>query len=860
MSRRHFSTPRLAEFATMDGLRKRTGCEPRLWPYIILKELSDNALDAAEDAGSPPAITVTIEDCTIIVADEGPGIEPDIVARICDYDKQTSSRAVHVLPSRGAQGNAMQSILAMGYVLAGRGVTIIESKGVRHEIVFEADPVRGVPLVATSVSPCEATKGTRVAVRWPICLDDQRDDLETFARRIVWFNPHLKLVIGDQENDATDPKWRKKWPARRLTPHWYDDARFRRLLEAQASDALDHGRPCPAVGVTVREFDGLSSTAKARAITDRLGLPRVALDELLRNHADGPARLLAAMKGMSPKPQPDRVGYLGRDHLAACMEWWGADERFEYRRAAVEVDSLPYVIEAAFGYVGGPASLSVVTGLNFSPTPPGLDPFRPALGQRLGQLWFQREDPTVVAIHIVSPRFGFTDFGKTTVALPYPARAKLDELVEAVAAKWTKQKRSEAREMQAAARREDKFRRRERPMNLVEAVRLVEDGESEDVMTRAFRDAEGKPGLPTQPRQIFYRARPHLLRLTGRDDVDGEDFGQRLLVDYMNEFPEKTARWSITWKERGAVHEPHTGAQVGLGTLEVRGYVGAFSAPRVRSAGVTAPAVVTSGPDCRYDGVLAIEKDGFTPLLKAARIAEKHDIAVVSDEGMSTTSCRELIDEVCGRLGRPLFTLHDFDISGFSIQHMLYNTNARYRFRHRIATVVDFGLRLADVERFSLPSERVRLIDSGLSGEETARRLSAMEARLRSRGATAEEVRFLMTDEDGARGVWGKRVEINAFSSAQLVAFLEEKLAAHGRGKIVPDEKTLADAYAAFVRGRRAEKAFREEIKVLNAAAVEVPADLIGRVRAALVEDPALSWDAALQEIVAELVGGDGEA
>ena len=43
----------------------------------------------------------------------------------------------------------------------------------------------------------------------------------------------------------------------------------------------------------------------------------------------------------------------------------------------------------------------------------------------------------------------------------------------------------------------------------------------------------------------------------------------------------------------------------------------------------------------------------------------------MSTKGMSVTACRMLVEELCGRQGLPLFVLHDFDKSGFSIQQTL---------------------------------------------------------------------------------------------------------------------------------------------------------------------------------------------
>ena len=83
----------------------------------MLKELIDNSLDAAEEAGVTPEITVTVAGGSIIVADNGPGIPPETVKAMLDFSVRVSSREAYVSPTRGAQGNALKTLVAMPYVL-----------------------------------------------------------------------------------------------------------------------------------------------------------------------------------------------------------------------------------------------------------------------------------------------------------------------------------------------------------------------------------------------------------------------------------------------------------------------------------------------------------------------------------------------------------------------------------------------------------------------------------------------------------------------------------------------------------------------------------------------------------------------
>ena len=87
------------------------------WPLVVLKEVMDNALDACEEAEIAPVISIAVTPGLITIRDNGGGMETDTIKSILDYSIRVSSREAYVSPTRGAQGNALKTILAMGYVL-----------------------------------------------------------------------------------------------------------------------------------------------------------------------------------------------------------------------------------------------------------------------------------------------------------------------------------------------------------------------------------------------------------------------------------------------------------------------------------------------------------------------------------------------------------------------------------------------------------------------------------------------------------------------------------------------------------------------------------------------------------------------
>jgi DNA topoisomerase VI subunit B len=136
---------------------------------VILKELADNAIDEAEEAGVALSVTISFASTEVVVADRaGRGIDSDTVASIVDYTVRTSSREAYVSVTRGQQGNALQAILAMGFALDGeRGETIIETRGVDHRIIFAVDPVRRVPEVKHEQGPSPVQIGVKTTIKWP---------------------------------------------------------------------------------------------------------------------------------------------------------------------------------------------------------------------------------------------------------------------------------------------------------------------------------------------------------------------------------------------------------------------------------------------------------------------------------------------------------------------------------------------------------------------------------------------------------------------------------------------------------------------------------------------------------------------
>ena len=100
--------------------------------WSILKELVDNAIDACEEAGIAPEIDGEgRRDRHHDRATTAPGCRPRPIKAVLDFTVRSLRREAYVTPTRGAQGNALKTIVAMPFVLDGdSGRVEIDAHGV----------------------------------------------------------------------------------------------------------------------------------------------------------------------------------------------------------------------------------------------------------------------------------------------------------------------------------------------------------------------------------------------------------------------------------------------------------------------------------------------------------------------------------------------------------------------------------------------------------------------------------------------------------------------------------------------------------------------------------------------------------
>lgn len=414
----------------------QAGHDPDTWPEVVFKELIDNSLDASEGAGLLPEITVQTEPHEISVSDNGPGLPTDVVKAILDFSLRASSKDAYISPTRGAQGNALKTVIAIPYVLSGceQGKIEIISQGIHHQISLDVDRIEQKPAIEHNMQDDGLVKnGTLVKVHWPRLASSNPSERNALFLQMLsaysLFNCHATFNLSDSRGQVArfnrTSETCNKWVAGEPTsPHWYNEEQLRNLIAAYIASER-YGEQAKTVRAFVSEFRGLKSTAKQKTILSRLKLSDIHLRDLVtggdvdRKVVQG---LLKAMREESKPVKPLALGPVGEQHFKTWLETHGGEiKTFQYKRIAdVDPDtSLPFLVEFAFAVRNDSDPRRLITGINWSPTL--ADPFRRLAGYGLslqgllGDLHIGPSEPVTFVIHLACPHLNYTDRGKSSL-------------------------------------------------------------------------------------------------------------------------------------------------------------------------------------------------------------------------------------------------------------------------------------------------------------------------------------------------------------------------------------------------------------------------------------------------------------
>jgi hypothetical protein len=332
----------------------------------------------------------------------------------------------------------------------------------------------------------------------------------------------------------------------------------------------------------------------------------------------------------------------------------------------------------------------------------------------------------------------------------------------------------------------------------------------------AIAAASGDGEFRFNERQIFYQLRPIVLDETGQELLIGNFKG--IITDYESENGEISGMYR---EPRGSIYHPHRREDMALGTLTVEDY---------------------ERPIWTFNKLVYIEKEGFSEALKANGWPERHDCALTSSKGFTTRAVRDLVDNLAAH-DEPVtvFCVHDADAYGTMIyQTFQEETKARGA---RLIQIVNIGLE---------PWEAVGLgfeVETVLQGEK--------------RKAVADYVLEREDGEEWEEWLQTHRVELNAMTTPEFIEWLDDKMEAHGVGKLVPPNDVIAaeleTRLAAKVEAAITERILREaraDEQIAEALAAIVRPDaatLRAGIQHLFEDEPEAEWRDHVETVTNEL-------
>jgi hypothetical protein len=326
-------------------------------------------------------------------------------------------------------------------------------------------------------------------------------------------------------------------------------------------------------------------------------------------------------------------------------------------------------------------------------------------------------------VHIINPRPSFRDFGKTDIDISDVAGMFIDDIRRSM----NREKKTARRENKPKSKKDSAFE------NMDEAFHLASSGGRYSITAR----------------QMYYKLR----ELIGSEEWETNSTYPTFTQDWLTQWLDDNSAFEskVHFSDRGTFIVDGRGN--GLGSANVETFL-TNNRERQNRLTIDADIGLTALGDFdvkfRYDKVLYIEKTGFNEVFLAEGIQQKYNILIVSGQGYGSRSARRLLHELWQK-GLVIFCMHDLDVYGVNIYRSLGMANDKFKYDIEIA---DLGVTPSDVARYNIKPEKIKGIDSNIISN-----------------FPVEHKRFFQNVSG-----YSQRVELNAFTTEQLLQILDDKL------------------------------------------------------------------------------------
>jgi DNA topoisomerase-6 subunit B len=409
---------------------------PRRALLTTVKEAVDNSLDACEEAGILPDVSVHIEQTNgdnrfrVRVRDNGPGIVQTQIPRV--FGKLLYGSKFHRLKmSRGQQGIGISAAGMYGHLTTGQPITIISKIGPKapahyYQIVIntkENEP----KILKEETLEWDAEQGTQVEIELEGTFQRGLWSVDEYLEQTAAANPHVTLryrapdgaeQVFERATSILPPE------PKEIKPHPYG-------IELGMLIGMLHDTKCHTVQTFLQNDFCRVSKRTALEICQRAGIyenarpKRIAVQEV-----DKLLKAIHETKLM--KPPMDCIVPIGMELVEAGMrKHFKADFYSSVTRPPTVYRGIPFVIEAGVAYGVGGREDSQAKVMRFANRVPLLyNTGACAITHAVTKInWRQYNveqsngspptGPLVVLVHMASPWVPFTSESKEAIA-PYP--------------------------------------------------------------------------------------------------------------------------------------------------------------------------------------------------------------------------------------------------------------------------------------------------------------------------------------------------------------------------------------------------------------------------------------------------------
>ena len=402
-----------------------------------VKEPVDNSLDACEDAGILPDITVQVEkidnnECRVVVEDNGPGIVKKEVANV--FARLLYGSRFHVRAQRrGQQGIGVSAVVMYGQLTTGKPAKVrskISDEDVAYECDLILDTKKNKPdVIRQDFVIWDREHGTRFEINVKGKYVTGKQSVFEYLRGMAIVNPHVrftfippdgKTVVFERAADKVPP------PTREVKPHPEGVELGEMLTMAKYTDALK------MTSFLNSEFSRISHRV-AKEILERADVPADLRPSRLKLEQAG--AILDSIKEVRiMTPETDCLSPIGETLIRKGLKNVLGELKADFYAPPVTRDPKvyagnPFVVEVGIVYGGGLTKDDQVQILRFANRVPlmyqqgacaitqaieAVDWRRYGLEQRGGK--GIPYGPAVLLVHLASTKIPYTSESKEAVA------------------------------------------------------------------------------------------------------------------------------------------------------------------------------------------------------------------------------------------------------------------------------------------------------------------------------------------------------------------------------------------------------------------------------------------------------------